>query len=972
MKIRNLFLSLAVGTSLLAGIRAAGQTITVRDTVYTTYPYSDPDPAPFGGRIYPYFRYDGYSAKSTREHWQEVILENEFLRVRILPALGGKVWSVYDKVAGNEMFYDNDAVKFRDIALRGPWTSGGIEFNYGIIGHAPSCSSPVDWKTVKKDDGTVSCYIGVLDLLTRTHWTVEISLPAGKDWLLTRTFWHNSTGKFQPYYTWTTAGLGTSEDLRLIYPSSYSVSHHGTIDPYPIDPYGNDMRVYAQQVTPGAKSFHPAGSHKGFFGAWWKGNDNGMMHLADRDQKLGRKYFCWAPGDEGKMWEELLTDNLPQYVELQAGRLFNQNDNDSNFTPYRQFFFTPFGTDEYSEYWIPFSGTKGVGDVTLQCVANVVEEEGGWSLHIYPLQRMRGLLCALDAEGKEISSWNVDLGPAELLERNVGFAPSKLTLDGKTLWTLDQEILDRPNSLPEGYDHNSASGSFLLGSSYAGQRDYSIAEKYADRALEADPNYVQALDLKAMLLLNKGDWQGAFDYGNRALSIDQYDARANYISGLAAVELGKKADALDRFEIAAITSELRSAAQVQLSRIHFVSGELEKAMGYAERSIRGNMLNVTGIEMGYLCAREAGEAGKMQLDLYLKEIEAMDPLCHFPDFARFLSGEIPAEELSSGIRQEMKVQEYIENALFFESLGLRDDAVRILQACPGRNALTDLWIAYLKEDKAMIPSAERAGLDFVFPFRTESLKPLSWAVENGGGWQSRYLLSALLSSLGRSREAFDLIKDIEDCGYAPFHILRSRIGGGLEDMKKAVAEDPSQWRYGRDVAETLLRQGDASGAAKAIAPYYLRDKENFHAGYLYAEALAADAKWAEADKVLKDIVILPYEGQGNSHRLYRRVKLRLAALALDAGKVSRASRFVEESRLWPHNLGVGRPVDANEDAENWMAAVIAARKGDKAAAGTLLGKIQEGKAVWQEAFNEAASGKKVSACSILDKYDLGI
>ena len=475
-----------------------------------------------------------------------------------------------------------------------------------------------------------------------------------------------------------------------------------------------------------------------------------------------------------------------------------------------------------------------------------------------------------------------------------------------------------------------------------------------------------------MLLLNKGDWQGAFDYGNRVLSIDQYDARANYISGLAAVELGKKADALDRFEIAAITSELRSAAQVQLSRIHFASGELEKAMGYAERSIRGNMLNVTGIEMGYLCAREAGEAGKMQLDLYLKEIEAMDPLCHFPDFARFLSGEIPAEELSSGIRQEMKVQEYIENALFFESLGLRDDAVRILQACPGRNALTDLWIAYLKEDKAMIPSAERAGLDFVFPFRTESLKPLSWAVENGGGWQSRYLLSALLSSLGRSREAFDLIKDIEDCGYAPFHILRSRIGGGLEDMKKAVAEDPSQWRYGRDVAETLLRQGDASGAAKAIAPYYLRDKENFHAGYLYAEALAADAKWAEADKVLKDIVILPYEGQGNSHRLYRRVKLRLAALALDAGKVSRASRFVEESRLWPHNLGVGRPVDANEDAENWMAAVIAARKGDKAAAGTLLGKIQEGKAVWQEAFDEAASGKKVSACSILDKYDLGI
>jgi hypothetical protein len=25
----------------------------------------------------------------------------------------------------------NNVVKFRDIAMRGPWTSGGIEFNFG-------------------------------------------------------------------------------------------------------------------------------------------------------------------------------------------------------------------------------------------------------------------------------------------------------------------------------------------------------------------------------------------------------------------------------------------------------------------------------------------------------------------------------------------------------------------------------------------------------------------------------------------------------------------------------------------------------------------------------------------------------------------------------------------------------------------------------------------------------------------------
>ena len=65
-------------------------------------------------------------------------------------------------------------VKFRDIAMRGPWTSGGIEFNFGIIGHAPTTSTTVDYLTKKKSDGSVSCYISSFDIITRTFWTVEV------------------------------------------------------------------------------------------------------------------------------------------------------------------------------------------------------------------------------------------------------------------------------------------------------------------------------------------------------------------------------------------------------------------------------------------------------------------------------------------------------------------------------------------------------------------------------------------------------------------------------------------------------------------------------------------------------------------------------------------------------------------------------------------------------------------------------
>ena len=61
--------------------------------------------------------------------------------------------------------------------MRGPWTSGGIEFNFGIIGHHPSTATPVDYIIQKNDDGSVSCTVGNIDLPSRTQWRVKITLP---------------------------------------------------------------------------------------------------------------------------------------------------------------------------------------------------------------------------------------------------------------------------------------------------------------------------------------------------------------------------------------------------------------------------------------------------------------------------------------------------------------------------------------------------------------------------------------------------------------------------------------------------------------------------------------------------------------------------------------------------------------------------------------------------------------------------
>ena len=146
----------AVSVALLASLAlglfpslARAERATVREyrKTFRTYPFSDPDPIARAGRIYPYFRFDGFTDRPVDKEWTVVELENDWIRVTVLPEIGGKIWTAVEKSTGKPFLYGNQVVKFRDVAMRGPWTSGGIEANYGIIGHTPNCATPVDYVT---------------------------------------------------------------------------------------------------------------------------------------------------------------------------------------------------------------------------------------------------------------------------------------------------------------------------------------------------------------------------------------------------------------------------------------------------------------------------------------------------------------------------------------------------------------------------------------------------------------------------------------------------------------------------------------------------------------------------------------------------------------------------------------------------------------------------------------------------------
>ena len=112
--------------------------------IIETYPFSDPNPVPIlssDARLYPYHRFQGYAHHSKPAEWKVVHLENEWIEVWVLPEVGGKVWGARVKETGHEFIYRNEVMKFRNIALRGPWTSGGIEFNFDERKKAKSISN---------------------------------------------------------------------------------------------------------------------------------------------------------------------------------------------------------------------------------------------------------------------------------------------------------------------------------------------------------------------------------------------------------------------------------------------------------------------------------------------------------------------------------------------------------------------------------------------------------------------------------------------------------------------------------------------------------------------------------------------------------------------------------------------------------------------------------------------------------------
>ena len=95
-------------------------------------------------------------------------------------------------------------------------------------------------------------------------------------------------------------------------------------------------------------------------------------------------------------------------------------------------------------------------------------------------------------------------------------------------------------------------------------------------------------------------------------------------------------------------------------------------------------------------------------------------------------------------------------------------------------------------------------------------------------------------------------------------------------------------------------------------------------GMLYAKTLLLNKRYKESDALLTRLNIIPFEGATEGRELYREAKLMQATQEIQKKNYKKALQFISESKLWPLNLGSGKPYDEDIDTklEDWMSYLI--------------------------------------------------
>jgi len=262
--------------------------------------------------------------------------------------------------------------------------------------------------------------------------------------------------------------------------------------------------------------------------------------------------------------------------------------------------------------------------------------------------------------------------------------------------------------------------------------------------------------------------------------------------------------------------------------------------------------------------------------------------------------------------------------MIYYGLGLKSDALVVLEKAPAHPLIT-LWKAYLKDDSSLLNEVTVASPAFVFPFRTETVSALKWALSRNNNWKFKYYLALNYTAIQHEADVMNLL---ESCGqepdYVPFYLTRAAMQRSkdeskeLMDLQTAQKLAPDDWRTANRLTAYYERHQNNQMALNISSAAYQKHKDNFTIGLQYATTLLNNGQYANCIKTLEATHILPPEGTRQGKIIYEQACLYLAMDLTRNKKYGEAIKEIEKSKEWPENLGVGKPYDVDIRIQDYL------------------------------------------------------
>lgn len=977
------------------------------DLEIPTYPVGEADKNPMflekrvyqgsSGKVYPLpFTEKIYDKKVSKEY-RVVYLENPYLKIMIMPEIGGRIQRAYDKTNGYDFVYYNQVIKPALVGLTGPWISGGIEFNWPQH-HRPRTFAPLEYTLVENEDGSKTVYLSEIDRMYGTKGMAGITLYPDKAYLEIAGQLYNGTKLPQSFLWWANPAVAVNDQYKSIFPPDVNaVFDHGKRDVstfplatgeyYKVD-YSDGVDISMYKNIPVPTSYMAYHSDYDFVGGYDFGREAGILHVADHHIAPGKKQWTWGNGDFGQAWYRNLTDEDGPYIELMTGVY---TDNQPDFT-----WLQPYEEKTFKQYFMPYKQLGEVKNANKDVLVNLEFAGAKASLAVYTTSIYENLQIRLNSGDDVLVKEIVTTGPEKVYKKEINFAENR-TKDSCELKVITDkgDLLisyqtDRDNEIevpkpakpavrPAEIDSNERL--FLTGLHLEQYRHATYEpDPYYLEGLKRDPGDIRINNAYGRLLFRRGMFAESEVYFRRAIerltwkNPNPYNGEPYYNLGLTLKMQGKLDEAFDAFYQAVWNEAWQASGYYVLAQIACLKSNYGEALKYVDKSIIKNYHHIKARNLKTMILRVQNrmeEARDFAQETF--KIDRLDFLVRNELYLinSFNKGKEQAQAVKEKLSCIMRDSHhnYLETAIDYAEAGFYNEAVdlleRLIERASSKEKVYPMIYYYLgyyceqikQEDKSWryYELAVKAQSDYCFPHRANSISVLERAMEvNEHDPRAPYYLGNLYYDKKQYQKALSLWEKAreEDNDFPTVHrnlalAYYNKEGKTAEariSLEKAFELNPTDARvlFELDQLYKKIQLGHLERLAFLEENMSLiKERDDLYNEYL--TLYNNIGKYQKALELLKKRKFHPWEGgEGKVTAQYVFSLLQLARLAVKEEKYQQAVNLLLQAKEYPVNLGEGKLPIVQENDINYYLGLSYQRLGKKEQAEKYLSKASQG------------------------------